>query len=496
MDKISPMQSKGTKESGSHPNLWWFVFWPLIVLWIILVLFVLYTGSINLPTLPEPIKSRWVWVSGFFVVGGLLITLLMATYIAQTFQRPIKQIHAFLDEAENNPLAAIPEIEGPDAFHDLTRRIRRIYEHRADTIGELRVELGKLKAVLSGLEEGVLALDSSERIVFANDRAVELLQIHQTDPRGARIWELLRNRPLLEACKKAQMSGETVRLEMLWTGSPERQLLFHVAAVGGVGVPGSEQGTAIIGVHDVSELRRLETLRREFVANVSHELKTPLAVIKVCVETLLDGAMEEREPCESFLKQIEEHADRLHALIIDLLGLARVESGNEVLDFQEVDLSESIADCLERLKARAVVKNQDLVSEFLTQKRMGTVWADPESIRQILDNLVDNAIKYTPAGGEVRVILATEGTRVRLSVKDNGMGIPLEDLPRIFERFYRVDRARSREMGGTGLGLSIVKHLVQAMHGSVEAQSEPGRGSNFVVRLPLVISSGKNLAGR
>ena len=178
------------------------------------------------------------------------------------------------------------------------------------------------------------------------------------------------------------------------------------------------------------------------------------------------------------------------------MGLARVESGNEVLDFQEVDLSESIADCLERLKARAVVKNQDLVSEFLTQKRMGTVWADPESIRQILDNLVDNAIKYTPAGGEVRVILATEGTRVRLSVKDNGMGIPLEDLPRIFERFYRVDRARSREMGGTGLGLSIVKHLVQAMHGSVEAQSEPGRGSNFVVRLPLVISSGKNLAGR
>ena len=319
----------------------------------------LYTGSINLPTLPEPIKTRWVWVSGFFVVGGLLITLLMATYIAQTFQRPIKQIHAFLDEAENNPLAAIPEIEGPDAFHDLTRRIRRIYEHRADTIGELRVELGKLKAVLSGLEEGVLALDSSERIVFANDRAVELLQIHQTDPRGARIWELLRNRPLLEACKKAQMSGETVRLEMLWTGSPERQLLFHVAAVGGVGVPGSEQGTAIIGVHDVSELRRLETLRREFVANVSHELKTPLAVIKVCVETLLDGAMDEREPCESFLKQIEEHADRLHALIIDLLGLARVESGNEVLDFQEVDLSESIADCLERLKARVSNPKKD-----------------------------------------------------------------------------------------------------------------------------------------
>ncbi len=490
------MLSTVNKKSGYHSSLWWFVFWPLIVLWIIFILFVLFMGSICLPTLPEPIKIRGLWVSLVFVVGGFFLILLIATYIAQTFQRPIKQIHIFLDEAENNPLAAIPEIEGPDAFHDLIRRIRHIYEHRADTIGELRMELGKLKAVLSGLEEGVLALDSSERIVFANDRAVELLQIRQADPLGVRIWELLRNRSLLEACKKSQLSGETVRLELQWPGSPERQLLFHVAAVGVVGVPGSEQGTAIIGVHDVSELRRLETLRREFVANVSHELKTPLAVIKVCVETLMDGAKEDEEACGSFLKQIEEQADRLHALIIDLIGLARVESGNEVLDFQDVDLADSIRDCLERLKPRAMAKNQHLSSEFLTQKGMGIVWADPESIRQILDNLVDNAIKYTPAGGEVLVSLSTEGMRNRLAVKDNGMGIPLEDLPRIFERFYRVDRARSREMGGTGLGLSIVKHLVQAMHGSVEAQSEPGRGSIFVVRFPLVNPSGKMLHGR
>jgi two-component system phosphate regulon sensor histidine kinase PhoR len=244
-------------------------------------------------------------------------------------------------------------------------------------------------------------------------------------------------------------------------------------------------------VHDVSELRRLETLRQEFVANVSHELKTPLAVIKVCVETLLDGAVEDVDGRGHFLKQIEDQGNRLYALIIDLLALARVESGSEVFDFQEIDLAESIADCLDRLEARAKARGQTLEVDIKTPKGGTTIWADHESIRQILDNLVDNAIKYTPENGNVKVTLIPEGNRLRLAVKDNGIGIPHEDLPRIFERFYRVDRARSREMGGTGLGLSIVKHLVQSMHGTVEAQSEPGLGSTFVVRLPQANLPGK-----
>jgi len=280
-------------------------------------------------------------------------------------------------------------------------------------------------------------------------------------------------------------------LEVLWNGPPERQLVFHVASLGNVATSELDRGATVIGVHDVSELRRLETLRQEFVANVSHELKTPLAVIKVCVETLLDGAVEDVDGRGHFLKQIEDQGNRLHALIIDLLALARVESGSEVFDFQEIDLAESIADCMERLDARAKARGQTLAVDIHTSKGGTTIWADHESIRQILDNLVDNAIKYTPENGNVKVTLIPEGNRLRLAVKDNGIGIPHEDLPRIFERFYRVDRARSREMGGTGLGLSIVKHLVQSMHGTVEAQSEPGLGSTFVVRLPQANVPGK-----
>lgn len=466
----------------------------MIGLWTLFVLLILYTGSIYFSALPDQMKARWLFMTGIAILGGTLLTFLIASWMTRTFQQPISQIDKFLDELGNNPLAAIPDLEGPDAFHDMARRIRRIYEQRTDQVGELRMELGKLQAVLSGLEEGVLALDSAERIVFANERAVELLQLRQSDPRGARIWELVRHRPLLEACHKSRLTGAPVRLEVLWNGPPERQLVFHVASLGNVPTSGVDRGATVIGVHDVSELRRLETLRQEFVANVSHELKTPLAVIKVCVETLLDGAVEDVEGRGQFLRQIEDQANRLHALIIDLLALARVESGSEVFDFQEVDLEDSIAECLERLDARAKARGQVLESSIQTPENGSTIWADPESIRQILDNLVDNAIKYTPEKGKVQVTLAQEGTRLRLSVKDNGIGIPLEDLPRIFERFYRVDRARSREMGGTGLGLSIVKHLVQSLQGTVEAQSEPGSGSTFVVRLPLALYPG-NLPG-
>jgi two-component system phosphate regulon sensor histidine kinase PhoR len=485
------MSTRVFNDPVSRPKLWGFFFWPMFGLWILFVLLILYTGSIYFAVLPDPMKTRWMFVGGIAILGGSFLALLISSFMTRTFQHPINQINQFLDELENNPLATIPELEGPDAFHDLARRIRRIYEQRSDTIGELRVELGKLQAVLSGLEEGVLALDSAERIVFANERAVELLQLRQSDPRGARIWELVRHRPLLEACHKSRLTGAPVRLEVLWNGPPERQLVFHVASLGNVATSELDRGATVIGVHDVSELRRLETLRQEFVANVSHELKTPLAVIKVCVETLLDGAVEDVDGRGHFLKQIEDQGNRLYALIIDLLALARVESGSEVFDFQEIDLAESIADCLERLEARAKARGQTLEVDIQTPKGGTTIWADHESIRQILDNLVDNAIKYTPENGNVKVTLITEGNRLRLAVKDNGIGIPHEDLPRIFERFYRVDRARSREMGGTGLGLSIVKHLVQSMHGTVEAQSEPGLGSTFVVRLPQANLPGK-----
>jgi two-component system phosphate regulon sensor histidine kinase PhoR len=240
-------------------------------------------------------------------------------------------------------------------------------------------------------------------------------------------------------------------------------------------------------LHDTSELRRLERLRQEFVANVSHELKTPLSVIKACVETLLGGAVDDPEHRDSFLETIADQADRLHALILDLLSLARIESGQEGFEFQAVPLAPLLAACLGRHAARAQANNQRLESVMLPspdQEDTLAVWADEEAVSLILENLVDNALKYTPPGGSIRVTgQAVEG-QVELQVEDTGIGIPSADLPHLFERFFRVDKARSRQLGGTGLGLSIVKHLVQALRGSVRVTSQVGQGTTFTVRLP------------
>jgi two-component system phosphate regulon sensor histidine kinase PhoR len=267
-----------------------------------------------------------------------------------------------------------------------------------------------------------------------------------------------------------------------------RSLTVHAARL-----PGTPPRGAVLVLHDTSHLRRLERLRQDFVANVSHELKTPLSVIKACVETLIEGAADDPAYRGSFLERIAEQADRLHALILDLLSLARIEAGTEAFAFQDVPLGAAVTDCLERHRARA--QGLQLVLEATPPEGPAgelsaestqplSAWADEEAVNQILDNLIDNALKYTPAGGRIRVAWRAEDGEVCLEVEDTGIGIPEQDLPRIFERFYRVDKARSRELGGTGLGLSIVKHLVSAMHGSVRVASQLGRGTTFAVRLP------------
>jgi two-component system phosphate regulon sensor histidine kinase PhoR len=258
-------------------------------------------------------------------------------------------------------------------------------------------------------------------------------------------------------------------------------------------MPGPLPRGIVLVLHDTSELRRLERVRQEFVANVSHELKTPLSVIKACVETLLDGAMDDPQHRSSFLQQIAEQAERLHALILDILSLARIESGSEALESEAVPLAPLVAACVERHQARAKAKNQLL--EAMPPSSPPDVngdiaaWADEEAVNQILDNLIDNALKYTPPGGRIGVRWRAEDGQICLEVEDTGIGIPEQDLPRIFERFYRVDKARARALGGTGLGLSIVKHLVQAMHGSIQARSRLGRGTTFSIRLPRATGS-------
>jgi two-component system phosphate regulon sensor histidine kinase PhoR len=368
---------------------------------------------------------------------------------------------------------------GSPAVAELARAANAAAEALADRIARLEDDRRQLRAVLSGMVEGVVSLDANQRILFANDRAAKLLDFHPQQAVGRRFWEVVRHRRLQEIVRGTLAGAGPHREELDWNGPVARHLALYVARLPG----GPEQGVVLV-LHDTSELRRLERVRQEFVANVSHELKTPLAVIKVTVETLLAGAAEDPAHRLGFLEQIDEQADRLHALILDLLSLARIESGAEALEFQAVELEQVAQDCLERHRARAEAKGVSLDAEPPNAAAPVTAWADEEALGTILDNLVDNAIKYTPAGGRVRVRWRTADGEACLEVEDTGVGIPERDQSRVFERFYRVDKARARELGGTGLGLSIVKHLAQVMQGTVGMRSTVGRGTTFTVRLP------------
>jgi two-component system phosphate regulon sensor histidine kinase PhoR len=367
---------------------------------------------------------------------------------------------------------------------DLARTFNTMSARLAARFVELEEDRHQLRAILSGMVEGVVALDAEQRVLYVNERARELLELTGPVPDGRRLWEIVRQRPLLDLVRRALEGPEPTREEISWAGIPGRSLTLHAARLAGPPPRG-----AVLVVHDTSDLRRLERLRQDFVANVSHELKTPLSIIKICVETLLDGAAEDPNARNLFIPRIAEQTDRLYSLILDLLSLARIESGVETFSFKEVPLATAVQACLERHRTRAESHNQCLTGEPAVTSANGTheelaVWADEEALDEILDNLVDNALKYTPEGGRVSVKWGVRDEFVCLEVIDTGIGIPASDLSRVFERFYRVDKARSRELGGTGLGLSIVKHLAQAMQGNVHATSTLGQGSTFCVCLP------------
>lgn len=342
-----------------------------------------------------------------------------------------------------------------------------------------------LRTVLGGMEEAVLAVDARRRLLFANPTAENLFGL---DPAavGRRVAELVRSPQVHEAVDRTLDGRDRYAAELTMPG-PEGWPSGYglVLSMLGTPLPGDPAPGAVLVFHDVTETRRLERVRQDFVANASHELKTPLASIRAYTETLLDWALDDPEVNTKFLRRIEEQTDRLNRLVQDLLSLARLDSGQEAFQHGPLALRAPVEKAVESYRARAETKGLTFTLEVEAAAADAVVVADEEAIRQILDNLVDNAIKYTPSAGSIRVaIRAPAMGQVSLQVADTGIGIPRADLPRVFERFYRVDKARSRELGGTGLGLSIVKNLAQSLGGQVQVQSALGRGSTFTVLLP------------
>jgi two-component system phosphate regulon sensor histidine kinase PhoR len=344
----------------------------------------------------------------------------------------------------------------------------------------------QLLVVLGAMDEAVLAVDSRRRLLFANASANRLFGLDEGSV-GRLVPELIRS-PQVQEAIDATLSLDSPAAHQAELVLPSREALQRghnrFVSVRGTLLPGSPSTGALLVFHDMTELRRLERTRQDFVANASHELKTPLASIKAYTETLLDWALNDETVNVRFLKRIDEQANRLNLLILDLLSLARIESGEEYFEHGPLSVIPVLEACVEAHRGRAESKYLSLTFEPGDLTEDSLVMADEEAVRQIFDNLIDNAIKYTPEHGSVRVSCYQDGEFIIAEVVDTGIGIPRDDQSRIFERFYRVDKARSRELGGTGLGLSIVKHLVQSMGGQIEVSSRVGSGSRFAIFVP------------
>jgi two-component system phosphate regulon sensor histidine kinase PhoR len=333
------------------------------------------------------------------------------------------------------------------------------------------------QVLFNSMLEGLLLLDRNRRIYLAN-RAFKNLFGLKTELRGKTVMEALRVHELAALVERVESDGQVLDYELKLPELSERWLQVNAAAISNSA--GECEGTILV-FHDLTRLKQLERTREEFVANVSHELRTPLSLIKGYVETLLDGARDNPEVAERFLKIIERNAQRLDLLIQDLLTISALESGQITLNLQPVPLRPLAEKVLADLKTRTDAKDVKLVNDLPEL----TAMADANRLEQVLANLVDNAIKYGRAAGTVTVGGRKDDVdKIEIFVQDDGPGIPAEALDRVFERFYRVDKARSREQGGTGLGLSIVKHIVQNHGGKVWVKSDSGKGATFFFTLP------------
>jgi two-component system phosphate regulon sensor histidine kinase PhoR len=418
------------------------------------------------------------------VLSGLLVALaagLVGLYLSRRMSRPLELMKLGAEQFAQGrfehklPAAGSREISALAGAMNvmagqLDERIRTVIRQRSEQ-----------QAVLTSMVEGVLALDNDERIIHLNRAASDLFHVNPEVVEGRRIQEVLRKADLQRFVERTLASRSPVEGEVVLPGTEgDRFLQAH----GTVLQDGEGKGIGVLIVlNDVTRLHRLENIRRDFVANVSHELKTPITGIKGSVETLMDGAVDRPEDAARFLKIIAKQADRLNAIIDDLLDLSRIEQGEADKDMELI--SSPIRPVLQAAVHACEIKAHEKSIELvLTCSPDITADINPPLLEQAVVNLVDNAIKYSDPGGTVWIEGTSDGRQTRILVRDLGCGIDREHLPRLFERFYRVDKARSRRAGGTGLGLSIVKHIVHAHHGRVTVDSVPGQGSTFRIILP------------
>ncbi len=460
---------------------------PKLAVQLILILLVgtgLSMAVIGLYAIHAPIEMVDVaaWVRRAVTVAALMaigVALAVGFLISRRVTRPVTAIQTIAQRMAEGNFEQRVQVMGSDEIAKLGRTLNRMAGRLKEKIEDLEGERAKVAAILDSMVEGVIAIDHRGRILLMNPGARAIFGLHREQVEGRTFLEVVRHKELLdliEACQAVGV-GEHCRREVELGPPVARTLEAHATSVAFA----AERRGILLVLYDITELRRLERVRREFVANVSHELRTPLTSIRGYLETLRDGAMEEPANARRFLEVAHAHAERLSRLVDDLLQLSDIETGRLVPKPAPIVLHEVATDVSAIFESQAVQKNLAFLNRVPPDL---AVQADRDRLTQILVNLVDNAVKYTPEGGQVVVRAGRAGDLVEVSVQDTGSGIPSIDLPRITERFYRVDKARSRELGGTGLGLAIVKHLVQAHGGELWIESELGKGTTVRFTLP------------
>lgn len=408
------------------------------------------------------------------VVLALALAVLLSSAAAHLASRTVRRLTETARALAKGNLSARSDVEGLDEYAELGRALDTLASNLSASLRELRNERDRLSGILSGMQEGVLLLDNAQNVVLLNPALREMLLI-PPDVVGTTWVEAVQNADLRTLLERASRSTEPLTSEVQIRDLKPRQLLVRAAQL-----EGAEGGVFAVFV-DVTEIRRLESVRRDFVANVSHELRTPVTAIRSAAETLQVAAADPKAAA-TFMAIIQRNAERLQDLVEDILDLSRIESQKYSLKPERLDAGEVFGQLMDLFRERAARRNVTIETQLT---RGGPeLWADPKAIEHVFTNLVDNAVKYAGEGATVRLRAEQTEDGVVLCVEDNGPGIPKVHLPRLFERFYRVDTGRSRDVGGTGLGLSIVKHLVESMGGSVSVVSKEGRGTRFSVTLP------------
>lgn len=434
--------------------------------------------ALSLTEIHRALSRLWVMVITAFLFSAVLAAVI-GLKLAERLTRPIQEMTLAAKRMAEGDFSLRTYTTHQDEVGVLGLALNRMAQQLKETIDEVSMGKSKLESVLASMVSGVIFVSGDGRIDLINPAAKKILGIERNVLVGRPQAEVIRNYDLSTLVSRVLKNREAVHEELLLLSPHEKTVEVNITPIHGQG----EQNLGVVVVlHDITEIRKLERMRADFVANVSHELKTPVTSLKGYAETLLDGALDDPETAREFVKIILNEAERLRLLIHDLLELSKIESKVDPVRMVSFNLSELLKNLAVKFKPQ--VEEKQVRFALVVPEPPVYALGDPDRIEQVMINLIDNAIKYTPPGGQVEVRVSERENDVLVEVVDTGIGIPEQDLSRIFERFYRVDKARSRKLGGTGLGLAIVKHILEAHNTQIQVESTLGRGSRFYFTLP------------